>query len=265
MISKSDCAALKPSCARCNAPSSWGGDGRFFERSDLADGSTSPPDMDSELRSRIAAIERRLEQLAKRSEATSETVNTLEARLASLDGSVGVMEAAGEASAGRPAPLIGSLRDAHRVTVEGGAQRLAAVQAITKPQTDDPGDDEYSYGFRLWDAGFYPEARQQLAYFVESHPDHPRLSYGRNLLGRAYLDDGKPDEAARWFVGNYLNDRNGARAPDSLLFLAEAMMAKGDERRACLALDELSETYPALVTGRLADQYMQNLRKVTCE
>src|SRR5690606_10366543 len=68
--------------------------------------------------------------------------------------------------------------------------RVAAVQAIAKPSTDDAGDDEYTYGFRLWDAGFFPEARQQLALFLERHPNHPRVSFGRNLLGRAFLDDG---------------------------------------------------------------------------
>jgi TolA-binding protein len=74
-------------------------------------------------------------------------------------------------------------------------ERIAAVQQITKPQTGDEGDDEYTYGFRLWDAGFYPEAQQQLSRFVERYPEHWRISYGRNLLGRAYLDDGKPDDA----------------------------------------------------------------------
>ncbi|MEO0589644.1 MAG: hypothetical protein AAFZ11_03680, partial [Pseudomonadota bacterium] len=105
-------------------------------------------------------------------------------------------------------------------------ERLAAVQEIAKPQTGDAADDEYSYGFRLWNAGFYPEARQQLSKFVETYPDHFRATYGRNLLGRAYLDDNKPEEAARWFLKNYQEDRTAARAPDSLLYLAESMIAR---------------------------------------
>ncbi|NQX95241.1 MAG: hypothetical protein HRT64_10050, partial [Erythrobacter sp.] len=111
-------------------------------------------------------------------------------------------------------------------------ERLAAVQAIAKPQTDDPADDEYSYGFRLWNAGFYPEARQQLANFLDEYPDHWRATYGRNLLGRAYLDDGKTEEAARWFLRNYQTDRTAPRAADSLLFLAESMILRDDTRRA---------------------------------
>ncbi|MEO0872544.1 MAG: tetratricopeptide repeat protein, partial [Pseudomonadota bacterium] len=132
-------------------------------------------------------------------------------------------------------------------------ERLAAVQEITKPQTDDAGDDEYSYGYRLWNAGFYPEARQQLSKYVETYPDHFRATYGRNLLGRAYLDDGKPEEAARWFLRNYQEDRTASRAPDSLLYLAESMIALDDTRRACIALAEFAETYPAVATGRLLE------------
>jgi hypothetical protein len=56
------------------------------------------------------------------------------------------------------------------------ASRVAAVRAIEKPQTNDPADDEYSYGFRLWEAKFYPEARQQLKMFVDKYPRHSRVS-----------------------------------------------------------------------------------------
>jgi TolA-binding protein len=144
------------------------------------------------------------------------------------------------------------------------AARLAAVQAIAKPQTDDAGDDEYSYGFRLWEAGYFPEAQQQLQLFLQRYPRHARASYGRNLLGRAFLDNGQPREAATHFFENYQNDKQGARAGDSLLFLAEAMTTLGDTNRACIALAEFSETYPALATGRLKEQYDRDRTRVRC-
>jgi len=144
------------------------------------------------------------------------------------------------------------------------ATRLAAVQAIAKPQTEDAGDDEYSYGFRLWNAGFFPEARQQLTKYVERYPNHPRISYGRNLLGRAFLDDNLPEEAARWFLRNYQANKAGERAPDSLLFLGASMIAMKDTKRACIALAEFAETYPLVAAGRLATDYQANRAKVTC-
>ena len=141
---------------------------------------------------------------------------------------------------------------------------MAAVGAIAKPATDDAGDDEYTYGYRLWEAGYFSEARQQLALYLQKYPTHARVSYARNLLGRAFLDDGQPREAATHFFENYQKDKNGARAADSLLFLSEAMVAIGDTNRACIALAEFGETYPALATGRLKEQYDRDRSKVTC-
>ncbi len=100
--------------------------------------------------------------------------------------------------------------------------------------------------------------------FVEKYPQHWRMSYGTNLLGRAYLDDGKAKEAAPWFLKNYQSDKDGARAGDSLLYLAELMIALKDTKRACIALAEFSETYPALATGRLQSQYEADRGKVKC-
>lgn len=144
------------------------------------------------------------------------------------------------------------------------AQRLAAVQAIEKPQTADAADDEYSYGFRLWEAKFFPEAQQQLKLYVDKYPRHAKISYGRNLLGRAYLDEGKPREAATWFLQNYQNDKRGARAPDSLLYLGASMAALKDTNRACIALAEFSETYAAEAAGRLKSAYDSTRSKVKC-
>lgn len=144
------------------------------------------------------------------------------------------------------------------------ADRLAKVQAVLKPATADAGDDEYTYGFRLWEAKLYPEAQQQLALFLQKYPSHARVSFGRNLLGRAYLDDGKPREAATYFFQNYQANKQGDRAPDSLLFLAETMITLNDTNRACIALAEFGDTYPALATGRLKDQYDRSRGKVRC-
>ena len=144
------------------------------------------------------------------------------------------------------------------------AARLAAVRAIVKPQTADAADDEYSYGFRLFGAGFYPEARQQLALYLQKYPGHREASFARNLLGRTYLEDGQPREAAKYFFDNYQSDKNGARAPDSLLYLAQTMVAINDTGRACIALAEFGDTYPALATGRLKEQYDRTKGKVSC-
>jgi TolA-binding protein len=144
------------------------------------------------------------------------------------------------------------------------AQRLAAVRAIAKPQTNDPGDDEYSYGYRLWEAKFFPEAQQQLKLSIDRYPKLAKMSFARNLLGRAYLDDGKPREAAVWFLQNYQANKTGERASDSLLYLAEAMRQLKDTNRACIALGEFAANYPRDAAGRLKAQYDLTRTGVKC-
>lgn len=261
-----------------------GGDGRFFEPQITADGTATGPTVSTapsttavtDILARLDALELQLQRLTARSEETTNALTGLETRVAALETAAAAPAAVEDetpaatdsnlaAMTGGSAGASTPAQEAPPATSGPSAERIAAVQAIAKPQTDDAGDDEYSYGFRLWNAGFYPEARQQLASFVEQYPSHYRLTFGRNLLGRAFLDDGMPEEAARWFLRNYQADRTAARAPDSLLFLAEAMIAMEDTRRACIALAEFGDTYPAVASGRLADQYASNLAKVTCE
>lgn len=145
-----------------------------------------------------------------------------------------------------------------------GSARVAAVKAIEKPSTSDAGDDEYSYGFRLYDAKFFPEAQQQLKLFLQKYPKHSRVSYARNLLGRAYLDDGNAREAASWFLQNYQANKRGDRAPDSLLYLAEAMRQLKDTTRSCVALAQFGDDYAAEASGRLKGQYDALRKEVKC-
>lgn len=169
------------------------------------------------------------------------------------------------AATASPAPRpVASTPPAAAPDASPSAQRLAAVRAVVKPQTDDPGDDEYSYGFRLWEGRFYPEAQQQLKLMIERYPRHARISYARNLLGRAYLDDGNAKEAGAWFLQNYQADKRGARAPDSLLFLAESMRRMKDTSRACIALAEFTDTFPAEAAGRLKSSFDQTRAGVKC-
>lgn len=144
------------------------------------------------------------------------------------------------------------------------AQRLAAVKAVEKPASADPADDDYSYGFRLWEKKFYPEAQQQLKLYLQKYPKHGRVSYARNLLGRTYLDEGNPREAASWFLQNYQANKKGDRAPDSLLYLAEAMRQLKDSTRACVALAQFADDYAAEANGRLRTQYDAAKAGVKC-
>ena len=223
----------------------------------------------TDLLTRMDAIEAQMARLTAQTEQYGNRIAQLEAKLSTPPPPAPPLAPPGpSAPAANPEAMTGGASAPGPVPDAGpgspSAQRLEAVRAIPRPQTNDPADDAYSYGYRLWDAKLYPEAAQQLRLFVDRYPRNPRISFARNLLGRAYLDDGNPREAAKWFLQNYQADGRGARAPDSLLYLARSMNALGDGKRACIALAEFAATYAAEAAGRLKDDYDATRRELTC-
>ncbi|MDE8650178.1 tetratricopeptide repeat protein [Novosphingobium album (ex Liu et al. 2023)] len=273
-----------------------GADGKFFQPEitpgQTAGTTTTPPPSTTavtDLLTRMDAIEGQMARLTAQIEQDGNRISQIEARLGM--GAAAPAATTGTAPAASVTPLPGTTTaptptptptptpapaaQTNLDAMTGGASaakppapapssRVQAVSAIIKPQTADPGDDEYSYGYRLWEARFFPEAQQQLKLFLEKYPRHARASFGRNLLGRAYLDDGNPREAAKWFLQNYQADKRGDRAPDSLLYLAVSMKALKDTKRACIALAEFSQTYAAEAAGRLAGTYNSTKNGLDC-
>ena len=227
----------------------------------------------SDVLARMDTVEAQLQRLTAASE---ETQN----QLAKLDGRVAALEPASTLSAGPTSSAVtvkpttsepaGAKLAAKPYAVTGANKpepspdRLAAVRAIEKPVSDDKGEDEYGYGYRLWEAKFFPEAQQQLSRLVQQFPKHKRGSYARNLLGRAFLDDGKPGTAAPYFVQNYQSNPKGDRAADSLLYLSVAMTRLKETKRACVALGEFKQVYALEAIGRLKSQYDAASKAVSC-
>jgi TolA-binding protein len=245
---------------------------------------TPTPTAVTDLLTRMDAVEAQLQRLTAASEENQNHLAKIEARLAALEAA---SSAATSASATAAPPALPNPAASPAVTAaelvapskpavkpattkpdsakaEVSPDRVAAVMAVQKPSTDDKGEDEYTYGYRLWEAKFFPEAQQQLLRVVQQYPRHARISYARNLLGRAYLDDGKPGTAAQYFLQNYQADRKGDRAADSLLYLGVAMSRLKEEKRACVAFAEFRQTYPSELTGRLKSQYEAAIKPVAC-
>lgn len=122
--------------------------------------------------------------------------------------------------------------------------RAQQVAAIEKPNSGDAAEDGYTYGYRLWQAKLYPEARRELEAVATKYPKHRRASYSQNLLGRAYLDANAPSLAAVAFYQNYKTNPNGERAPDSLYYLAQALVKlKKPSSEVCKVYGELTQLY----------------------
>ena len=252
-----------------------GGSDRFFEpeiesqtqrtqtRGSSADGAVS------DLLARVDALEAQLANLTSQTEENNFKLGQMESRLAALETNV-VSEAADVPRSGSNGISEGPA-DSEEI-IESGAPaegpahtRVQQIAAIVKPVTGNAGEDEYIYGFRLWEAKFYPEAQQQLKKTVDSYPSNSRNSHARNLLGRAYLDGGKLNLAAATFLANYQQQSDGARAPDSLYFLGLTMAQLKDNTKACAAFDELAAAYPETASGRLANDLTAGRGAASCK
>ena len=264
-----------------------GGDGKFFPQLQSGTAATVQPGSpasapSTDMLARMDALEGQVSRLTAQVEEDHNRIEKMDARLAVLEAPSKVQTVtdapassstdanlAAMGAASKPVPATSAAKPAtkpaSKPSADAAAKRVAAVKAVVKPSTRDAGDDEYSYGFRLWEAKFYPESEQQLKMFLQKYPKHARTSYARNLLGRDYLDDGNPHEAAGWFLQNYKLEPKGDRAPDSLLMLAESMRQLGDTTRGCVAIKQFAATFPAEASGRLQSQYSATSSGLKCK
>ncbi|MEH6662154.1 MAG: hypothetical protein V7679_10950, partial [Parasphingorhabdus sp.] len=238
-----------------------GGSTRYFEPEITAgNGPASPAaavttSAVSDLIARVDTLERSLANLTGQVEENGFRLKKIEDRMAAAAARVAGPPAAG-ATGSAPKPAAEAAPD---------PKRVVGVAAIVMPETGDAAEDAYIYGYRLWDAKFYPEAQAQLKKMVEDHPTHRRASFAQNLLGRAYLDDSKPALASVALYENYQKRPRGERAPDSLYFLSTALVQLGKKTDACRVLAEMQDVYPEVANGRLADRVTSGKAAANCK
>ena len=228
---------------------------------------------------RLDSIEAQLSRLTARSEVNENAIAMLQDPPRRLEASGA--PAAGDAAPAQPTGAIevpdtdapaakasakkGSAATAAKADAKPGAARLPRSRPSPSPIPAIPATTSIRTVSACGRPGCFPEAQQQLKLYVDKYPNDPKISYGRNLLGRAYLQDKQPGVAASYFLQNYQKDPSGARAPDSLLFLAESMLALKDNARACRALAEFSDKYPEFATGRLQNEYDKDRAQAACK
>lgn len=204
----------------------------------------------ADLNARVSAVESQLSSITGQVEQTQYRVRQLEEAFntykRTTDARLKALEA-GPAPAVEEEPVTGTRPT--RPAVGGPATTAPATPAtpvagIDRPKTDDPAEDGYVYGYRLWQAKQFDKAIPELRTVVQKYPKHRRASYSQNLLGRTLLDQGKPALAATAFFESYQKMPNGERAPDSLYYLAQALVKmKKPASEVCKVYDELTQVY----------------------
>lgn len=191
---------------------------------------------------------------------------------------VAVMEVPAQTS--RPAQVAPTPRPAPTVTTptrtapvaapasgpaaKNDPSRKAMVDAVEIPLSGDAAEDAYSYGFRLWQAKLYPEAQAKLKEFAAKYPRHRRASYAQNLLGRAYLDEGKPALASVAFYENYTRNSKGERAAESLYYLGVSLTRLKKLPDACKVYDEFADVYGTTAAAELQTRVTKGRADAKC-
>lgn len=225
---------------------------------------------------RVDALESQLATLTGQFEQHDNAMRSMETRLKALEAQLKTQTEPAATPAALPAasatttpvatPVAAKPKPVTPVVAaKPTAARTAAVAAIERPATGDAFEDGYTYGFRLWEAKFYPEAQMTLEETIKKYPKHRRASYARNLLGRTWLDDKKPATAVKVFYDNYKTEPRGDRAPESLFFLGSALTDLGKTVEACEAFSELAKAYPDVATGRLSDRVSAGKTRAKCK
>lgn len=254
------------------------GAGKFFEP-EIRPGDPKAPTTNAsstavaDLLARVDSLESQLATLTGQVEQQGNSMRSVEARLKSLEAGAATqavplaavappITAAATPVVAKPTPKPATATPA---AAKPTPARTAAVAAIERPATGDAFEDGYNYGYRLWEAKFFPEAQVTLDETVKKFPKHKRASYARNLLGRTWLDDKKPATAVKIFYDNYKNDPRGDRAPDSLFFLGSALTDLNKNVEACEAFGELAKAYPDAATARLAERLATGRSRAKCK
>ncbi len=243
-----------------------GGSPTFFEGEISPNSNAVPPRSTNsadtpviQLTSRVDALEAQLQALTGQSEQNAFKIRELESAFNAYKAQAEARAAAAtssvpsEVSGLVPPPVTRTQTPTTNTSAtkpsttapSGGADaaRLARVRQIDVPATGNDVEDGYNYGYRLWEAKLYPEAQSQLKEVVAKWPQHRLASFAQNLLGRAYMDDGKPSLAAVAFYNNYKDRPDGARAPHSLMYMGVALTNLGRKADACKAFAELQDVY----------------------
>ena len=239
-----------------------------------------------DLTARVTSLEQQMATMTGQIEQTGYQLRTLREQFETYKRSTDARIAAA-ASAARPAPVADraaeddaprtasrpsatprpSLEPPVRTAAATGTRPAAAAAstAIERPSSGDPAEDSYLYGYRLWEAKRYTEAQTALKRTVADFPKSRRASYAQNLLGRAYLDDGKPSLASMAFYDNYKKMPDGERAPDSLLYLGQALVKLNKPADACKVYGELTDVYGAKMSAAMKADVARGRTTAKCK
>ena len=237
--------------------------GRPAETAGFADDPAATQSSVVSLDQRLAALEKQMADLVRFSEENGNRLRNVETGLGQLKTDEDQRIASIEQRLAQPVIAPGPAETPPTIAPappparsRGAASSKTSAKTTEPPATSsiaeaaaatDAGEDAYTAGFHMWEAGQYDQAIAALKAFTAAYPKHRRTSYANNLIGRALLDKGDARGAANALLANYRTNPGGERAQDSLYYLGQALMKLGQPGQACKAYAELDAVYGAKV------------------
>ncbi len=249
-----------------------GADSRFFEAEIAPPVASAEPAAGvpatnpvNDLTARVDALESELRNLTGQVEQNGFKLRQLEEAIAKMRGDTDYRLNLLEGGAPKPAATPGApMPPAGVAPTPKAAEPAVTAPAPAAAKPADPGEDAYNTGYRLWEGGKFTEAQTALEGFSAKYPKHRLTSRAQNLLGRAYLDAGQPAAAAEILYANYQKLPNGERAPDSLYYLGQALVALKNTKQACIVYAQVTAEYGSKISASLKEKVAKARAAAKC-
>lgn len=262
---------------------------------------TSGPADESELGSRVSALETQIGALTGQIEQMTQQLAALQARLSGGEapppppgaaGRQGFVPPPDAESASAPVPADGNATapasfgttSVSRGDADASSGQDAGPEPLLPPGHDaDQGagapdqprkltetnpsgvnaDDLYEAGYGDLLQQNYAGAETAFKQLVASFPSDPLAAKAQYWLGETYYVRGQYKDAADAFLKGYKTYRTSDKAPDSLLKLGMSLAELGQKDAACATFDELGTRFPS-APDQIRDEAKNERRKAGC-
>ena len=123
--------------------------------------------------------------------------------------------------------------------------------------------ERYMFAFSLLRQAKYESAELALKEFLDTHSGEKLAGNARYWLGETYYVRRAYVLAAETFLEAFEFDREGVKAPDSLLKLGMSLAALGKGKEACAAFGKLAQEYPE-ATDEIKRSLERQFTKSSC-
>lgn len=120
----------------------------------------------------------------------------------------------------------------------------AAEPASAGPPGGGSTTEQFNHAFGLLKQSDYSGAETELRAFIEAHPTDPLAGNAQYWLGQTFYARNKYPDAAAAFAEGYKRFPKGPKAADSLLYLSMSLARADQKKNACLALEQLDQSFP---------------------